>query len=107
MAQTEFEISSLPGTKFRVGKISPTSLLAITTQIDFDKFKQTEVLFTFALEHLECLPDATTNNWVPVKVAGRDIYMPLGIEENLTALNELITWFLENIIAKNFTKSSV
>ena len=103
MAQTQFEIKSLPGVAFRPGKISPVSLLAITTQIDFDRLEQTEVLFTFALENLEVKQG---ESWVPVKVKGRDVYMPIDIENNFVALNELIGWFLTEVVAETFPKSS-
>lgn len=103
MEQLEFELKALPGTLFRQGKISPVSLLAVTTQIDFDRLVQTETLFNFALEHLEV---KVGEKWLPVKIRGRDVYMPIGIDENFVALNELITWFLNEVVAKTFPKSS-
>ena len=99
----EFEIKSLPGVTFREANVSPVDLLAIATQVDFDAFSKTKELFAFALEHVEANID---NKWFVVKHAGRDVYMPFGIEKNLVALNEICEWYLTNVIAEVFTGSA-
>lgn len=101
--QTEFEIEELKGVTFRVGKVAPTEILAISTQIDFDNFGQSLSFINFALEHLEVKMGEKFN---PVKVKGKDIYMPLGLDDNLMAMNSLVAYFLEEVIAKAFMKSS-
>lgn len=103
MTYEEFKIESLPNNKFRVGKISPVDLMAITQTIDFEKFEANKTLITFCLESTEVLMG---ERWMPVKVKGRDVYQPLGIENNFIALNEIYLWMMENVIAKTFTKSS-
>lgn len=103
MQVNEFKIESLPDVQFRVSKISPIDLLAITTQIDFNNFVQTKSLYTFALEHTEVKQG---EKWFPVKIANQEVYTPTTIEENLVALNEIITYFLNEVVTKTFMKSS-
>ena len=103
MKVREFTIESLPSLQFRTAAISPVDLLAITTQIDFDKYQQTKMLYTFALEHIEVKQG---EKWFPVKLPGQEVYTPTSLGENLVALNEIITYFLNEVVAKTFTKSS-
>lgn len=103
MKVLEIKIDSMPDYEFRTKSISPVDLLAITTQTDFEKFAQTKALYAFALENMEV---KIGEKWFPVKLPGREVYMPTDIEENLTALNELIAKFLDEVVAKTFTKSS-
>jgi hypothetical protein len=102
MDSQEFDVKDLPGQRFRVGRISPVDLLALTGQLDFDDFTKSKTLYAFALEHTEA---SVGDKWVPVKVEGREVYMPLGIDQNMTALSEICEWFFENVIKKTFTKS--
>ena len=103
MKTIEFKIESLPDLELRFNKLSPVDLLAITTQIDFEKFGQTKELFGFALEHTEVKQG---EKWFPVKYPGKEVYTPTSIEENLLALNQIVTYFLDEVIAKTFMKSS-
>ena len=103
MTLQEFKIESLPNQTFRVAKISPVDLMAITSTIDFEKFETNKTLITFCLENSEVLMG---EKWLPVKTKGREVYQPMGIESNLIALNEIFVWMMENVIAKTFTKSS-
>lgn len=103
MTYEEFEIDSRKGTKFRVAKISPVDLMAITTMIDFERFEANKTLIQFCLENVEVLMG---ERWMPVKVKGKEVYQPMGIEGDLLALNEIFVWMMENVIAKTFTKSS-
>lgn len=103
MVNQEFRIDSLPDREFRVGKISPVDLMAITQTIDFDKFEANQTLVRFCLESCEA---KVGEKWMPVKAKGRDVYQPMGIESDLVALNEIFLWVMENVIAKAFTRSS-
>ena len=103
MTYEQFKIDSYPDQQFRVAKISPVDLMAITQTIDFDKFEANRTLINFCLENAEVLMG---EKWMPVKTKGRDVYQPLGIESNFMALNEIYLWMMENVIAKTFTKSS-
>lgn len=103
MTFEQFEINSRKGATFRVAKISPVDLLAITQTIDFENFKATKTLINFCLENAEV---KVGEKWLPVKVKDKDIYQPMGIENDFTALNEIFVWMLENVITKTFTKSS-
>ena len=103
MTHEEFRIESLPDQAFRVAKISPVDLMAITQTIDFDKFEANRTLINFCLESAEALMGET---WMPVKTKGREVYQPMGIEGNIIALNEIFLWMMENVVAKAFTRSS-
>lgn len=98
----EFQIQSRPELTFRTKKISPVDLLALSTTIDFEKFTKTKELYNFALEHMEIKEG---DKWSPVKFENRDVYNIL-IEEDIVALNELISYFLNEVVAKAFMKSS-
>ena len=89
--------------QFRVGKISPVDLMAVTQIIDFEKFEANKTLITFCLENTEVL---IGEKWLPVKTKGREIYQPMGIENDFIALNQIYLYIMENVIAKTFTKSS-
>lgn len=89
--------------QFRTAPISPVDLLALQMQTDLENFEQTKILFNFALEHTQV---KMGESWKPVKTPGREIYMPLGIEEDFKALNNICIWFLDNVISKVFQKSS-
>lgn len=99
----EFKIDSYEKSTFRVSKISPVDLVAISQSIDLDRFENNKTLINFCLESLEV---EVGNTWLPVKTKNREVYQPMGIENNLIALNELYLWVLENVIFKTFTKSS-
>ena len=99
----EFNIEALPDITFREAYVSPVDLLAVATQVDFDEYEKNKTLFAFALEHIECLVET---KWLPVKTAGRDVYMPFGIERNFKALNQLVQWYLENVIYEVFIGSA-
>lgn len=103
MKQEVFNIKSLPDFEFRIKKISPVDLLCLTTTMDLEDFNKTQDSYNFILEHTEV---KINDKWFPVKIQGKDIYMPESLEENLIALNELIEYFFSNIIAPLFQKSS-
>lgn len=102
MTNEEFKIESRSET-FRVAKISPVDLMAITSLIDFEKFETNKALIGFCLENVEV---KVGEKWLPVKMKAREVYQPLGIENDFAALNEIFIWMMENVISKTFTKSS-
>lgn len=102
MDQKEFKLESR-GEQFRVGKISPIDLLAISTQIDFESFKMTKTLMTFCIENVEV---KMGEKWVPVKVKDKEIYSPRDIANDFVALNELFMWMMENVVTAVFPRSS-
>ena len=103
MQVKEFKIEALPELELRVMRISPVDLLALTTQMDFDKFAQTKEFYKFALEHVEVKQG---EKWFQVKYPDREVYTPTTIEDNLSALNQIIQWFFENVIVPAFPQSS-
>lgn len=100
---TEFTIQSRPELVFRTKKISPVDLLALTTTIDFENFTKTKELYNFALEHIEVKDN--NDKWSSAKIEGREVYNLL-IEDDVMAMNELITYFLNEVVGKAFMKSS-
>lgn len=95
----EFNIESYPNITLRIAKISPVDLLAITGQLDFENFKQSKTLINFCLENTEVKQGEA---WFPVKVKDKDFYSPVGIEDNIKALNEIVSYLITEVIEKVF-----
>lgn len=87
--------------EFRIGKISPVEILALQTQIDFNSLEQTTTTFDFILEHIEV---NLVGQWVKVK--NKNLYMPVDIENDLQALQQLVVYFLTDYLAPLFKKSN-
>ena len=100
--QKTFKIKSRKDLEFKVGKISSIEMLTLQTQINFKSMTQTETVFSFILEHIEVSINGT---WVTVKEKGRDIYVPFDIEQDLVALQELVVYFLNDVLKPIFKKS--
>lgn len=100
----ENETFNIEGRKelFRVGKISTVEILAIQTQINFNSLYQTETLFNFILEHIEV---SLNNMWVSLKEKGREVYMPLDIQNDYSALQQLCIYFIKDYLQPLFRKS--
>lgn len=99
-----FTIKSLPQYKFRVKRISPIDMLAMTSVMDMENFKKSRENYQFVLEHIEA--EYAPNSWLPVKYPNTEQYTPEEIEFNLSALFELVGWFYSNVVEKVFQKSS-
>lgn len=100
----ENETFNIEGRKelFRVGKVSTVEILAIQTQINFNSLSQTETLFNFILEHIEV---SLNNMWVTLKEKGREVYMPLDIQNDYVALQQLCIYFIKDYLQPLFRKS--
>lgn len=100
----ENETFNIEGRKelFRVGKISTVEILAIQTQINFNSLSQTETLFNFILEHIEV---SLNNMWVSLKEKGREVYMPVDIQNDYIALQQLCIYFIKDYLQPLFKKS--
>lgn len=92
-----------PNLKFRIRKVSPIKLLSIATRFGDQDLASTEEVFKFALENTEV---QVLDKWFPVKEANKEVYWPADIDENLMLLQELVAYFIKNVIASVFTKSS-
>lgn len=97
----EFNINSRPELELRITKISPIDLLSIAPTINFDDYRQNKQLFSFILEHTEIKNGA---KWVLIKYFGNDNINIL-VENDAIAINEIITYFMENVIIPVFQKS--
>jgi len=100
--ETSFKIKDYPK-EFRIKKISPVKILSIATQFGEDSLEATERIFTFALENTEVL---ILDKYLPVKEEGKEVYWPNDIEDNILVLQELVTYFVKNVINIVFQKSS-
>lgn len=98
----EFEIESLKNYKFREAKASAIDILSLANVFDPDKFGNMRTVYQFALEHIEV---EINGKWTPVKMANREVYMPLEIENNLSALNELCAWYIDKVMTRVFLES--
>lgn len=101
--QKEFKIESRPELEFRVGKITSIEMLTLQSQINFKSRIQTNEVFSFILEHLEV---KIADVWTKVKEPNREIYMPIDLEEDMMALQELVVYFLNDILKPLFLKSN-
>ena len=97
----EFKIKSLEN-DFRIKKMNALEALALRNVIDFDNFETTLKMLNVVVEHIEV---KCGDNWLPVKETGRDIFFPIGIEENVLALNEIVNVFLNDYFKPLFRKS--
>lgn len=100
MEQKEFKIPSRENNQFRIAKLDPTEVLALAMTMDLNEYKQTKATMDFALEHIEV--NVGDNKWIVVKQKDRNVYMPMGIEEDYKALKELIEYFIEEVLSKVF-----
>lgn len=100
----EFEVKSLPGTKFRTKRVSPVDLLALSMSMDLKDFDSNKNLLNFALESLEV---KMGDKWMPVKMKGRDVFMPTVLETNMMAISELTDYFMEHVLSPVFQSASV
>lgn len=100
MEQKEFTIETRKDNLFRIAKIEPTEILALGMTMDFNEFKQTVDTMNYALEHIEV--KMGDNMWTVVKQKNRNVYMPMGIEDDLKSLNQLIQYFIEEVLSKVF-----
>lgn len=85
---------------FRFKKISPVKILSLQMVSDFNSLIKTEEMFSFILENTEV---QVKDTWFPVKE--KENYMPVGIDNDISALTEIITHFFNDILKPVFTKS--
>ena len=98
----EFEIENLKEYKFREAKVSPIDILALSGIFNPGNFDSMRIVYKFALEHIEV---EINGKWTIVKVPDREVYMPLDLENNLPALNELSMWYVNNVMSRVFPAS--
>lgn len=98
----EFTIKSREGL-FRTKKMNAIEMLALQTQIDFDNMKTTMSLYNDILERLEY---KSGEIWLPVKEPDKDIYYPAGIEDDVLAIQDLISTFMNNFFKPAFQNSN-
>ena len=103
MKQIEFTIENLPNYTFRTTKLSTIDLLSIQSIMDFDKLDNVKTIYSFILEHLETNIEG---KWVKTYDDKYNLYMPRNLEDNGLALQELIMWFIVNVLQPLFQKSN-
>ena len=87
---------------FRIKPMSAIETLAIRTQISLKDMRSAMKFYTTILEHIEV---EICEKWLPVKTEGREIYYPDGIENDVTAVDELMQYFTKEYLEPVFTKS--
>ena len=97
----EFKIESRNDLTFRLAYISPVEGLAIIPQLDTEDYTKAMTYYNFALEHVEV---KVNDNWFPVKTKDRNTYMPIDIEKDWGALQELGKKVFEYLL-ENFPNS--
>ena len=88
---------------FRIKKMNAIELLGIRSQIDFNNLDSAIEFFKIALEHIEV---KIGNDWVPVKMKNREVYLPDGLENDVMAVNELTNYITKEFLMPVFLKSS-
>lgn len=96
----EFTISAYDN-PFRIKNMNAIELFAMRTQIDFKNFNFALETFNLILEKMEV---KCGDSWLPVKE--NEIYFPLGVENNIDAIDELSSEFMKRFRAV-FQKSNV
>lgn len=96
-------LKNYPGVEFRIkDHLPPLEVFALSTQVDFDDFDKTLKLSEYALEHMEV---KIGERWLAVKERGANALNPLGIDEDMNNVAELVHTFAEKVIFASFTKS--
>jgi hypothetical protein len=92
---------------FKFKNIKPTKLLSLATLFSkSNDIATNEQIFDFALANTEVL---LIDKWTPVITIlpnGEYVYWPANLEDNLIALNEIITTFVKEVLNKVFTSSN-
>lgn len=92
---------------FRFKNIKPTKLLSLATLFTkSNNLASNEQIFDFALLNTEVLIIDKWLSVVEILSNGDYVYWPGDIEDNLIALNEIITTFIKEVLNKVFTSSS-
>ena len=89
---------------FKFDKVSPVKLSAIMMSLDLDNPVKSEALVNLAVEN--CKVKMDDNKWAPVKMQGREVYMPIGIENDINAFLGITKEFLDEKVTDSFMKSS-
>jgi len=103
MTEKTFKINSRKDLEFKGDKITAIDLLSLKNCINMKSFAQNQTMFKFILEHTLV---KIKNNWVRVKEIDRDVYMPLDLENDLGALEEITFAFIDNILLPFFKNSN-
>lgn len=91
MMDKEFKIKNYE-CKFRIKKMNAIELFAMRTQLDFENFNAAFDTVNMVLEHIEVQCDET---WLAVK--DRNTYLPVGIENDVKAIDELFNAFMTEL----------
>lgn len=99
MIQKEFKLRDK---NFRVN-MSSIDLLSLSYCLDFEDIKKISNVFSFILEHIET---EIAGKWVQVKATNQDVYFPVGIENDLSFLKEIETYFMTEVLMNVFHNSN-
>lgn len=107
----EFTIEGIKDNKFRFKEdIDPTAIIAFAELIAKEDIKSKTELYNFALDSTEVL---IAGAWQPVRREWRDnvgnvkyIYMPVGIEKMVIAIQTIVYKFMDEVILSTFQSSS-
>lgn len=100
MEQKEFTIGKYT---FRPRKLRPAELLAFNMTIDFDDYEKSAKMFDKIMEAIEV---KIVESWQPLKAKGMESYLPAGIEDDMSTLMEVATYFMTNILKPIFQSST-
>lgn len=92
---------------FRFKKIKPTKLLSLSSLFGGDiNSEEMEKLFDFALMNTQVLIVDKWHDVVESLPNGEVVYWPESLEDNLSAISEISSKFINDVIKVVFTKSN-
>lgn len=97
----EFKIEGYDFT-FRIKTMNAIEAFAIQSQFDFRDLKRATNLINVVLEHIEI---KVKDQWLPVKMEGRNVFVPESIESDVHLLRELMNFFSDKYLDGLFQKS--
>ena len=100
MKQTEFKVGKHT---FRNRNLSPTEALALETIVNMEDFNKSKHMYDTIFESIEVQIGDT---WQPLKEKNTNVYMPVGIEEDLSLLNNVAMTFIVKVLQPLFQKST-
>lgn len=90
------------GNTYRIKKMNAIEALALRSASDMKTVATAKQFFIDVLERLEV---QVGEKWLPVKQANTNVYLPSGIEDDFTAIQTLVEFFMKEFLTPFFKKS--
>lgn len=87
--------------EYKMKDMNAIEIMAMQSQMSFDNYEKTENFYKLLLEKMEV---KINDKWLPVKEKGREIYYPDGIENDIEAIGNMLTYcskYLKSVFPKS------